>query len=45
MRTNRLVPAVFLLAAAAAPLGAQGIIIPDCRDCRTPWVPPGQILL
>ncbi|HKP75027.1 MAG TPA: VIT and VWA domain-containing protein, partial [Longimicrobiaceae bacterium] len=41
MRTTRLVPALFLLAAAAAPLGAQGIIIPDCRDCRTPWVPPG----
>src|SRR3954453_5778920 len=39
MRT-RLVPAALLLVAAAPHLGAQGIIIPDCRDCRTPWVPP-----
>ena len=29
-----------LLLAAAPPLAAQGIIVPDCRDCRTPWVPP-----
>ncbi|HEV7589707.1 MAG TPA: VIT and VWA domain-containing protein, partial [Longimicrobium sp.] len=40
MRTTRLVPAALLLLAAAAPVTAQGIIIPDCRDCRTPWVPP-----
>jgi hypothetical protein len=46
MRTSRLVPAILLLVAAAAPLAAQGIIIPDCRDCRTPWVPPsGRIAL
>lgn len=37
MRTHRLVPAtLLLLAAAAAPLGAQGILIPDCRDCPRP---------
>ena len=40
MRITRLAPAAFLLLAAAAPLAAQGIIVPDCRDCRTPWVPP-----
>jgi len=40
MRTSRLLPAALLLLGAAAPAGAQGIIIPDCRDCRTPWVPP-----
>lgn len=46
MRTSRLVPAALVLLAAAAPLAAQGIIIPDCRDCRTPWVPPqGRIAL
>lgn len=29
-----------LLVLAAVPAGAQGIIVPECRDCRTPWVPP-----
>jgi Ca-activated chloride channel family protein len=41
MRTTRLVPAALLLLAAATPLAAQGIIIPDCRDCPRPWRPPG----
>jgi Ca-activated chloride channel family protein len=39
MRIHRLVPAALVLL-SAAPLAGQGIIIPDCRDCRTPWVPP-----
>lgn len=38
MRIHRLLPAALLL--LAAPLAAQGIIVPDCRECRTPWVPP-----
>lgn len=46
MPIPRLVPAALVLLAAASPLAAQGIIIPDCRDCRTPWVPPsGRIAL
>ena len=40
MRISRLLPAALLVLATAPPAGAQGIIIPDCRDCRTPWVPP-----
>ncbi|HEX6748942.1 MAG TPA: VIT and VWA domain-containing protein [Longimicrobium sp.] len=40
MRIQRLLSAAALLLAAAPPLGAQGIIVPECRDCRTPWVPP-----
>jgi len=40
MRTSTLFPAALLLLAATLPAGAQGIVIPDCRDCRTPWVPP-----
>jgi hypothetical protein len=40
MRTSRLVPAALLLLAVRHAAAAQGIIIPDCRDCRTPWVPP-----
>jgi Ca-activated chloride channel family protein len=43
MQTTRFLLAL-ALAAPAAPLAAQGIIIPDCRDCRTPWnPPPGRI--
>jgi Ca-activated chloride channel family protein len=41
MTTRRALFSTLLLLAAVAPARAQGIIIPDCRDCRTPWVPPG----
>ncbi|HYJ79664.1 MAG TPA: VIT and VWA domain-containing protein [Longimicrobiaceae bacterium] len=43
MRFQRLLPA-FLALAAAAPLAAQGTIVPECRDCRRPWVPGGRPL-
>ncbi|HEU0051900.1 MAG TPA: VIT and VWA domain-containing protein, partial [Longimicrobium sp.] len=38
MKTFRILPALLLLA-GAGPLSAQGVIVPDCRDCRRPWVP------
>ncbi|MDB4951058.1 MAG: Vault protein inter-alpha-trypsin domain protein [Gemmatimonadetes bacterium] len=38
MRLRALLAALVLLAPAAVPLRAQGIIVPSCRDCR-PWVP------
>ena len=39
MRIRPLLPALLLLLGAAAPALAQGVIVPDCRDCRRPWVP------
>jgi len=41
MSPRRTLGTTLLLLAAALPARGQGIIIPDCRDCRTPWVPPG----
>ena len=39
MRTRRILPLLLLLLSAAAPLAAQGILVPgECRDCR-PWIP------
>ncbi|HEU4453809.1 MAG TPA: VIT and VWA domain-containing protein [Longimicrobium sp.] len=38
MRPLRALPALLALL-AAVPLAAQGIVVPECRDCRRPWVP------
>lgn len=38
--TRLLCSALIALSATATAAGAQGIIVPDCRDCRTPWIPP-----
>ncbi|HET7233087.1 MAG TPA: VIT and VWA domain-containing protein [Longimicrobium sp.] len=44
MHPRRLLCTALLVVAAAPAARAQGIIVPDCRDCRTPWVPPrGQV--
>lgn len=44
MHPKRLVCTALLALAAAPAAHAQGIIVPDCRDCRTPWIPPrGQV--
>jgi Ca-activated chloride channel homolog len=43
MRFHRTLPIVLVLA-AAAPLAAQGVIVPDCRDCRQPWQPGGRAM-
>src|SRR4051812_26320030 len=40
MRLTRTLLATLLAVPLASGLAAQGIIVPDCRDCRTPWVPP-----
>ncbi|HYH83622.1 MAG TPA: VIT and VWA domain-containing protein [Longimicrobium sp.] len=40
MRTSTLLSAALLVLAATSAAGAQGIVIPDCRRCPQPWVPP-----
>ncbi|HET7464566.1 MAG TPA: VIT and VWA domain-containing protein [Longimicrobium sp.] len=40
MHPKRLLCTALLGLSAAVPARAQGIIVPDCRDCRTPWIPP-----
>ncbi len=39
MKPLRALSALLPLLLAAVPLAAQGSVIPECRDCRRPWVP------
>jgi len=38
MKSLRALSALLPLLLAAVPLAAQGIVIPECRDCRRPWI-------